>query len=95
MIDNHLKPTIMRDRCRLVCFDGRRVSPEDAKCINELGMSSSVQHISGSDATLYALYRSAVVLVDPSLYEGFDLQRNETAVKRLAALVAAMEAKPA
>lgn len=60
-----------RDACLL--FTGCEDEPT-AKCINELDMHTSV-HFTGSltDEALASVYRGAVALLFPSLYEGFGL----------------------
>ncbi len=57
----------------IVAFGGGNITTEEMKRIESLGMASRIQHITGDDTILAALYESAVALVYPSLYEGFGI----------------------
>lgn len=57
----------------VVAFGGGRLTLEEMKQIESLGIASRVQHISGDDSILAMLYESAAALVYPSLYEGFGI----------------------
>lgn len=60
-----------REACLL--FTGNE-DPATARCIEELGMRSSVRFAGSlSDGALAAVYRGAEALLFPSLYEGFGL----------------------
>lgn len=59
---------------QLVCFGGKPFSSDEIKSFAALGLASNqVQHCSGDDDMLIALYRDASLFVYPSLYEGFGL----------------------
>lgn len=58
----------------IVCFGGGPFSPQEQEAIKGLGMRADrVRQISGDDRVLGSLYRQAVALVYPSLYEGFGI----------------------
>ena len=59
---------------RLVCFGGGALTDEELRMAGEFGIASqNLIQIGGDDAVLENLYRHAVALVYPSLYEGFGL----------------------
>jgi glycosyltransferase involved in cell wall biosynthesis len=58
----------------LVVFGGGDLSNDERKLISELGIPTScIQHKSGEDTVLAALYSQATALLYPSLYEGFGI----------------------
>ena len=64
----------MRDEMKLVCFGGGKWTSEEKRYFVNLGLDdSSVFQLGGTDQTLAQLYRDAIALVYPSLYEGFGL----------------------
>ncbi len=65
-------PSLRRD-FRVVAFGSQSFSPQELHLIERLGLSNSIEHKSGDDASLSALYREARAFVYPSLYEGFGL----------------------
>ncbi len=59
---------------RLVCFGGPPFSAAERARMRELGCGpEQVVRLAGDDAELESLYRHALALVYPSLYEGFGL----------------------
>ncbi len=59
---------------RLVCFGGPPVSGPEHQRMRALGCGpEQVVHMGGDDSVLENLYRHALALVYPSLYEGFGL----------------------
>jgi glycosyltransferase involved in cell wall biosynthesis len=58
---------------RIVAFGSEPFSQPELQMIESLGLSKTVEHASGDDASLYSLYGGARALVYPSLYEGFGL----------------------
>ncbi len=65
-------PSLCRD-FRIVAFGSQPFSPQELHLIERLGLSNTIEHKSGDDASLSALYREARAFVYPSLYEGFGL----------------------
>jgi glycosyltransferase involved in cell wall biosynthesis len=64
----------LRQNFRLVCFGGGGFSRQEYEWLRELNLrEGEIAQLSGSDATLAALYRGAAALVYPSLYEGFGI----------------------
>jgi glycosyltransferase involved in cell wall biosynthesis len=64
----------LRERFTLLAFGGGEFSSEELALHRKLGLDAqSVLHESGDDDMLQALYRHAVLLVYPSLYEGFGI----------------------
>ena len=60
-------------KLNVVAFGGGPLTLEEMKKIENLGIASRVQHITGDDSILAKLYESAAALVYPSLYEGFGI----------------------
>ncbi|MDD2366330.1 MAG: glycosyltransferase family 1 protein [Desulfuromonadaceae bacterium] len=61
-------------RCRLVCFGSEKFNDTELKLIEKMGLNRNrVVPIGGGDHILAALYKSALVFVYPSLYEGFGI----------------------
>jgi glycosyltransferase involved in cell wall biosynthesis len=58
---------------QLICFGGPPFRSQDLQRIEELRLHGRVLQLFGSDATLATLYKHALFLVYPSLYEGFGL----------------------
>jgi len=59
---------------RLLCFGGKPFSADERNSFAAQGLTpKQVQHFSGDDGMLHALYRSANLFIYPSLYEGFGL----------------------
>ena len=63
----------LRKDFRLLAFGGGPFSASEKALLEHLGISDRVAQLEGDDALLDALYRRAVTLVYPSLYEGFGL----------------------
>lgn len=57
----------------IVAFGGGAITDEEMIAITEAKMESRVMHITGGDEILGHLYKSAVALVYPSIYEGFGI----------------------
>ncbi len=58
----------------IVCFGGPPFSRKEKQQINLMGaLKQYIHHLSGDDTMLVNLYRHAVALIYPSLYEGFGL----------------------
>lgn len=58
----------------IIAFGGGLFNSDERQKISELGFSpGQVQQLSGNDSLLGQLYKQAVALVYPSLYEGFGL----------------------
>lgn len=58
---------------RLVCFGGGDFRPSELAHIEANGLAGRVEQVDGDDLVLAGLYRSALALVYPSLYEGFGI----------------------
>lgn len=58
---------------KLVCFGGGNFSQNELNFIRRYKVQGRVEQLSGNDQFLGHLYRSAIALVYPSLYEGFGL----------------------
>jgi glycosyltransferase involved in cell wall biosynthesis len=58
---------------RLVCSGGGAPTNEEKALLEEWGVSRRVEFVQADEETLCRLYRTAVALVYPSLYEGFGL----------------------
>lgn len=64
----------LRNEYDLVCFGGGRLTAEENNSIARLRIPDrQVRQMSGDDAVLAGLYRTARALVFPSLYEGFGI----------------------
>lgn len=64
----------LRNEYDLVCFGGGGLTSNEYEMIHRLGVSDrQVRQVSGDDAVLAGLYRTARALVFPSLYEGFGI----------------------
>jgi len=64
----------LKEQFDIVAFGGSSFRARERTIIQQLGFrADQVQQISGCDSVLHGLYRSAAVLVYPSLYEGFGL----------------------
>ena len=74
----------------LVCFGGGIFSEAEVKSIGTLNTAfkQNVYQMSGNDTLLNSLYRTAVCLVYPSLYEGFGLPPLE-AINQLCPVIVA------
>lgn len=59
--------------CRLLCFGGPPPAKDELAQIDRLQLRERVRFMKGPDDVLAGLYRKAVALVYPSLYEGFGL----------------------
>jgi glycosyltransferase involved in cell wall biosynthesis len=57
---------------RLICF-GRPAAPTDRRAVAARGLAGQVRFVGGDDHDLARCYRSAALLVYPSLFEGFGL----------------------
>lgn len=58
----------------VICFGGGPFSPRERAAIEGLGIRPDrIRQLSGDDRVLASLYRQAVALVYPSLYEGFGI----------------------
>ncbi|MDR1622629.1 MAG: glycosyltransferase family 4 protein [Synergistaceae bacterium] len=55
----------------VVCFGGADFSKEETKQFDKLGVTHKIVRYEGGDDVLATLYKNAVALVSPSLYEGF------------------------
>lgn len=58
---------------RLVCVGGGKLSLEELKLIQHLGLKKHVTQIELNDVGLAAFYSETLLLIYPSLYEGFGL----------------------
>lgn len=58
---------------RLVCCGGRGPTSHEMKLLEDRGLRNRVDFVQADEETLDRLYRRAVALVYPSLYEGFGL----------------------
>lgn len=64
--------TELKKHCRLICFGAGQFSADELETIKMYGLNGGhVIQIGGDDNVLAALYKSALTLVYPSLYEGF------------------------
>lgn len=63
----------LRRNFRIICFGGGPLTRSERMRAGSLGVADRVQQISGTDAVLANLYRSAAVYVCPSFYEGFGI----------------------
>lgn len=64
----------LKAECRLVCFGGGAFNREELQAFRNIGLErGQVLHREGSDDVLANLYRHALALVYPSLYEGFGM----------------------
>jgi glycosyltransferase involved in cell wall biosynthesis len=57
----------------LICAGGGRFHRQERDLFNELRIEERVFHYPATDRTLADLYRNAILMVLPSLYEGFGL----------------------
>lgn len=64
---------IFRSNFQIIAFGGGEFEMSELQTIKSLGIEKKVVHISGDDEVLSALYKEAIALVYPSLYEGFGL----------------------
>ena len=64
-----LSPSLKKD-FGIVCFGGTIFSEKEKKRFSELGVADRVVRFEGGDNALAALYKNALALVFPSLYEG-------------------------
>ncbi|NQV33592.1 MAG: glycosyltransferase family 4 protein [Phycisphaeraceae bacterium] len=58
---------------RIVCAGGRNFSEQELALLQSLRVSDRILHVLPSDGQMAWLYRHALTLVYPSLYEGFGL----------------------
>ncbi|MER5178807.1 glycosyltransferase family 1 protein [Streptomyces sp. NPDC002896] len=58
---------------RLVCAGGGAPTPQEMTLLADLGLSRRVEFVQAGEKELDGLYRNALALVYPSLYEGFGL----------------------
>jgi glycosyltransferase involved in cell wall biosynthesis len=66
-------PTLRKD-FDLIAFGSSSFTQQENESIRNLGLTSSqVRHLSGDDALLGHMYRTAVAFIYPSLYEGFGI----------------------
>ncbi len=64
----------LRDHTRIVCFGGGVFSAEEIQRIRSFGLNlQQVRQVGGGDDVLALLYRQAMAMVYPSLYEGFGI----------------------
>ena len=63
----------LRKEFDLALFGGGPFSEKEKDEIERLGIGNSIIHLSGGDSELVAAYRTARLLVYPSLYEGFGI----------------------
>lgn len=64
----------LRGAVDLVCFGGGGMTARERELMRRLSIpAEQVRQVSGGDAVLATLYRSAIALVFPSLYEGFGI----------------------
>jgi glycosyltransferase involved in cell wall biosynthesis len=74
VLESYAKSNKVSSLMRVVCFGGGPVSKVDIKIIKDLKIDRSKIHfISGSDQLLIFLYKKAIALIYPSLFEGFGL----------------------
>lgn len=65
---------LLRDNIKIVLFGGGELDLDEIELISNCEISlSNIRHFSGDDNVLNYLYRNALALVYPSLYEGFGL----------------------
>ena len=58
----------------LVLFGGGKLSNKERKIISDLKIDhKNIIHIGGDDKKLYQLYKSSIIFIFPSIYEGFGL----------------------
>ena len=67
------KSNIHKGNTHLICAGSGRFSPSEKILLSDLGISSSVHHISASEQELWYLYNHASATLVPSLAEGFSL----------------------
>jgi glycosyltransferase involved in cell wall biosynthesis len=60
-------------KLQIAAFGGGDFTTGERRKFAETGMGSRIVHLSGTDESLENLYRNAVALVYPSLYEGFGI----------------------
>jgi glycosyltransferase involved in cell wall biosynthesis len=64
----------LRQTADIVCFGGGPFKRDETGMFQELGLKPDrIHHVSGDDVLLEGLYRRALALVYPSLYEGFGI----------------------
>jgi len=57
----------------LICFGGEDFSIEEKAQIKKFGLKNEIKLIRGGDDLLASLYKNAICLIYPSLYEGFGM----------------------
>lgn len=65
-------PSLKNDFC-LYCVGGGEFSLHELQAMERLGVRQHINYFDGDDALLISLYKHAVALLYPSLYEGFGL----------------------
>ena len=74
LVSAYAASTFLRSGFDIVCFGGGAFSRSEQEHIQQAGIpAGSIRQVSGSDAVLAALYRSAHAFVYPSHYEGFGI----------------------
>ncbi len=64
----------LKSNMKVICFGGGSFNSTDLDLINKLGFKNDqIKNINGDDKTLINLYKNALALVYPSLYEGFGI----------------------
>jgi glycosyltransferase involved in cell wall biosynthesis len=74
MLRAYAASKLLREECMLVCFGGGKFTEAERDAVASLGLDpGTVIQVAGDDEVLASLYRSALALVYPSLYEGFGI----------------------
>ena len=64
----------LKSNMKVICFGGGSFNSTDLDLINKLGFKNDqIKNINGDDKTLINLYKNALALVYPSLYEGIGI----------------------
>ena len=64
----------IKENFEIICFGGGKFLKEEIDYMIELSLNpTKIKNIQGSDKILVSLYKQAVALIYPSIYEGFGL----------------------
>ena len=64
----------IKDNFEIICFGGGKFLKEEINYMKELSLNpAKIKNIQGSDKILVSLYKQAMALIYPSIYEGFGL----------------------
>lgn len=68
-----LAEILKTDQIQLICIGNSGFTSDEIQLISNLGLNGLVIHLNATDAQLLWLYKNALALLFPSLYEGFGL----------------------